>query len=136
MNDYLNRLLKRLTIISTLPHYLIGKSILGAVTLLLSASLVSLVVVDDVVAGEVVVRQSTDPKFDAFAVRDQVLKDHQWQEALRQQQQLNILQSLPLGCLAIMSPYRYYSCAGAFYRPLAQDNQTLYIQIDPPESHP
>jgi hypothetical protein len=57
-------------------------------------------------AGTVVVRQSSTP-FDAFAVRDSVLQQHEWQELLRQQQQIMILQSLPIGCLAVTSPFHY-----------------------------
>ncbi|WP_394146676.1 hypothetical protein [Shewanella atlantica] len=81
-------------------------------------------------AGQVVVRKSSEP-FDAFAVRDQVLRDHEWQELLRMQRQLNILQSLPIGCVPLVRPYPYYSCGRNFYRPYRYHNQELYIQIDP-----
>ncbi len=83
-------------------------------------------------AGKVVVRKSSEP-FDAFAVRDQVLREHAWQEALRMQQQINILQALPIGCLLVASPYRYYHCGGQYYRPYTHEQQQLFIQIDPPQ---
>lgn len=86
-------------------------------------------------AGEVVVRKSSEP-FDAFAVRDQVLQDHQWREALRMQQQLIILRALPLGCVLVPTPYRYFHCGAHFYRPYrdGESNDELYIEIDPPEA--
>ncbi len=86
-------------------------------------------------AGQVVVRKSTEA-FDAFAVRDQVLREHEWQEALRMQQQINILQSLPMGCMLMARPYNYYSCGGNFYRPYQYQNEEIYIQIDPFDSEP
>jgi hypothetical protein len=84
-------------------------------------------------AGTVVVRQSSTP-FDAFAVRDLVLQQHQWQELLRQQQQITILQSLPIGCLAVTSPFDYFSCGHQFYRPYEYQDRQIFIQIDPPVS--
>ena len=80
-------------------------------------------------AGQIVVRKSSEP-FDAFAVRDQVLRDHQWQEALRMQQQIQILQALPTGCILLARPYAYYSCQGLFYRPYQYQNRDVYIQVD------
>lgn len=82
-------------------------------------------------AGQVVVRKSSEP-FDAFAVRDEVQRLHQWQEALRFQQQLQILQALPLGCVPLVRPYRHFSCQGLYYRPYSYQNKELFIQIDPP----
>lgn len=87
-------------------------------------------------SGQVIVRKSSEP-FNAFAVRDQVLKDHQWQEMLRMQQQINILQALPTGCVAILNPYHHFSCGGSYYRPYAYPSaqssaDEVYIQIDPP----
>ncbi|MBL4912376.1 hypothetical protein L2719_01070 [Shewanella schlegeliana] len=82
-------------------------------------------------AGQVVVRKSSEP-FDAFAVRDEVQRQHEWREALRFQQQLQILQALPLGCIPLASPYHHFSCQGLFYRPYPYQNRELFIQIDPP----
>ena len=77
-------------------------------------------------AGTVVVRQSSTP-FDAFAVRDLVLQQHQWQELLRQQQQITILQSLPIGCITVSSPFNYFNCGHQFYRPYEYQDTQLYI---------
>ena len=86
------------------------------------------------IAGQIVVRKSSE-SFDAFAVRDQVLQDYEWQEALRMQQQIQILQSLPLGCLPMAVPYRYFTCNGLAYRPYQYQNKELYIQIDQPNEY-
>lgn len=64
-------------------------------------------------SGQIVVRKSSEP-FDAFAVRDEVLREYEWKEALRMQQQIDILQSLPLNCIPFRSPYHYYHCNGLF----------------------
>ncbi|WP_394205090.1 hypothetical protein [Shewanella waksmanii] len=83
-------------------------------------------------AGQVVVRKSSEP-FDAFAVRDQVQQLHEWQEALRYQQQIQILQALPVGC--ILMPIHYFRCGQRYYRPYHYQQQDVYIQVDPPKSH-
>lgn len=92
-----------------------------------------LLVVSTVNAGQVVVRKSSEP-FDAFAVRDEVQKQHQWQEVLRYQQHIQILQSLPFGCITIAAPYRYFSCQGLYYRPYNHQNKDVFIQIDDPKA--
>ncbi|QYK03213.1 hypothetical protein K0I62_03935 [Shewanella psychrotolerans] len=97
---------------------------------------ISLFFVAVVHSGQVVVRKSSEP-FDAFAVRDKVLKDHQWQEMLRMQQQIKILQALPTGCVAISVPYRHFRCGGYYYRPYGYPSarsgvDEVYIQVDPP----
>ncbi|MEZ9819742.1 hypothetical protein AB4238_03800 [Shewanella sp. 10N.286.45.A1] len=83
------------------------------------------------VSGQVVVRKSSEP-FDAFAVRDQVLLEHDWQQALRFQRQIQILQALPIGCLPITVPYRHFTCGAQFYRPYRYQDKQLYIEIDKP----
>jgi hypothetical protein len=85
-------------------------------------------------AGTVVVRKSSEP-FDAFALRDELAKQHQWQESLRHEQQLTILRSLPLGCLLIETPFEYYTCAGQAYRQYQYQGEALYIQIPFPASY-
>jgi hypothetical protein len=85
-------------------------------------------------AGTVVVRKSTET-FDAFALRDELAKQHQWQEGLRHEQQLTILRALPLGCLVIEAPSEYYTCAGLAYRQYQYQDEALYIQIPSPASH-
>jgi hypothetical protein len=84
-----------------------------------------------VFAGTVVVRKSTEP-FDAFALRDELAKQHEWQQALAQQAQLNIIRSLPVGCLTLVAPYPYYACDARFYRPYQHSGEALYIQIPNP----
>ena len=80
-------------------------------------------------AGQVVVRKSSEP-FDAFAVRDQVLLENEWREAVRMQQQIQILQALPMACTPFSRPYVYYRCNGHFYRPYQYQNKELYIEVD------
>jgi hypothetical protein len=82
-------------------------------------------------AGEVIVNRSSE-SVDAFAVRDQVLKDFEWQESLRRQQQIQILQALPLGCITVMKPYRYFTCGEHHYRPYHYQQRELYIEVDRP----
>lgn len=82
-------------------------------------------------AGEVIVNRSSE-SVDAFAVRDQVLKDFEWQESLRRQQQIQILQALPLGCIIVMKPYRYFTCGEHHYRPYHYQQRELYIEVDRP----
>lgn len=85
-----------------------------------------------VLAGEVVVTRSSE-HFDAFAVRDQVLKDFEWQESLRRQEQIQILQALPIGCVPQMRPYRYYTCGEYSYRPYDYQQSEVYIKVDNPQ---
>jgi len=82
-------------------------------------------------AGEVIVNRSSEP-VDAFAVRDQVLKDFEWQESLRRQQQIQILQALPSGCVTVMKPYRHFTCGEHNYRPYDYQQRELYIEVDRP----
>ncbi|GGQ20087.1 hypothetical protein GCM10009411_20330 [Shewanella litoralis] len=86
-------------------------------------------------AGTVVVRKSSEP-FNAFAVRDEVLLQHEWQELIKQQQQLNILQSLPLNCISVAVTYLYFQCGQQHYRPYQYQNQQLFIEIDPYQRNP
>ncbi|MCT8985446.1 hypothetical protein [Shewanella phaeophyticola] len=85
-------------------------------------------------AGTVVVRKSSQP-FDAFAVRDELQQQHEWQELLRQQQQLSILQSLPLTCIAVKGDFLYFNCGQHHYRPYQYQHQQLFIEIDPTQEH-
>ncbi|GGB56689.1 hypothetical protein K8B83_19750 [Shewanella inventionis] len=85
-------------------------------------------------AGSVVVRKSSQP-FDAFAVRDELQQQHEWQELVRQQQQLSILQSLPLSCIAVKGAFLYFNCGQHQYRPYQYQDQQLFIEIDPTQEH-
>ncbi|NKF51326.1 hypothetical protein G3R49_12240 [Shewanella sp. WXL01] len=82
-------------------------------------------------AGQVVVRKSSEP-FDAFAIRDHVRELHQWKESIRFQEQIKIIQSLPVGCITVVTPYRYYHCGLNFYRPYEYKGITHFVQVDPP----
>ncbi|MGL4711001.1 MAG: hypothetical protein ACRCWP_00125 [Shewanella sp.] len=82
-------------------------------------------------AGEIIMSRSSEP-VDVFAVRDKVLKDFEWQESLRRQQQIQILQTLPLGCITVMQPYRHFSCGEHNYRPYNYQQRELYIEVDRP----
>lgn len=82
-------------------------------------------------AGDRIIVRSSDEAFDAFKVRDQILKDHEWQESLRLQQQIKILEVLPLGCALFQHPFNYYACGSEFYRPYIQNNAKVFVQIDP-----
>ncbi len=81
--------------------------------------------------GDRIVVRSSDQPFDAFAVRDQILREHEWQESLRLQQQIRISEALPLGCHFFTSPYHYYVCGQDYFRPYTMRDQELFIQIDP-----
>ncbi|MCH1929513.1 hypothetical protein L9G16_04910 [Shewanella sp. A25] len=83
-------------------------------------------------AGEVIVTRSSEEPVDVFAVRDQLLKDHAWQESLRTQEQIHILQSLPIGCIALQHPYPYFSCGQEAYRPYRYQQQDVFIKVNPP----
>ncbi|MBT1444307.1 hypothetical protein KJI95_07180 [Shewanella sp. JM162201] len=82
-------------------------------------------------AGQVVVR-TTDEPFDAFAVRDELARQHEWQEALRAEQQLQVLERLPVGCLMQPTPYRHFSCNGLFYRPYPWRGKEVFIKVPKP----
>lgn len=94
-------------------------------------SILCAIIVLPALAGQVVVTRSNE-HFDAFAVRDQVLKDYEWQESLRRQEQIQILQALPLGCIVQMQPYRYFRCGQDNYRPYRYQQQDVFIKVDPP----
>jgi hypothetical protein len=100
------------------------------------AWVIPLVVLSCIVnAGTVVVRKSSE-EFDAFAVRNEVLLQHEWQELIRQQQQLNILQSLPLNCISVETTYLYFQCGQHRYRPYQYQDQQLFIEVDPNQRNP
>lgn len=82
-------------------------------------------------AGDRIRVRSSDEPFDAFAVRDKLLEDHEWQESLRFQQQIKMIEALPLGCVLFQQPFRYYTCGRQFYRPYSSDNRQVFVQIDP-----
>ncbi|MBW8191083.1 hypothetical protein K0504_08560 [Neiella marina] len=87
-------------------------------------------------AGKIVVRKSSDPEFDVWAMKQELIQQNAWNEALRQQQVLNWVYSIPPGCLAHAAPYRYYACNNQYWRPYTHQGQNMYIQIDPPTVPP
>lgn len=85
-------------------------------------------------AGPVVVRNSSDPPFDAFALKRELMAQQAWQEVLRQQQSLEWLEQLPLWCTrAPGSGASDFSCDGLYYRPFHHQGHNGYLRIDPPE---
>lgn len=85
-------------------------------------------------AGPVVVRDSSDPPFDAFALKRELMAQQAWQEVLRQQQSLEWLEQLPLWCTrAPGSGAADFSCDGLYYRPFHHQGHNGYLRIDPPE---
>ena len=88
-------------------------------------------------AGPVVVRDSSDPPFDAFALKRELMQQQAWEEALRQQQSLEWLDQLPLWCTrAPGSGASDFSCDGLYYRPFNHQGRDGYLRIDPPEVRP
>ncbi|GGA80315.1 hypothetical protein GCM10011369_22830 [Neiella marina] len=85
------------------------------------------------IAGKIVVRKSSDPEFDVWALKQELIEQNAWNEALRQQQILNWVYSMPPGCLLYRRPYQYYACNNQYWRPYSHQGQQLYIQIDPPQ---
>ncbi|MBV7314659.1 hypothetical protein [Shewanella sp. NIFS-20-20] len=94
-------------------------------------------------AGTVIVRDSREP-FDAFAVRDAFKEQKAWQQTLANEQQIRILQALPVSCILVPSPRpeprhqghggRDYQCGQHYYRPFQYQGRELYIGISPPSS--
>ena len=80
-------------------------------------------------AGQVIVNQGLSIG-DTFALRDQLAREHQWQEWLRYQQAIKWLEVLPVNC-ELMSEGGGYRCGGDYYRPYRQDGRDIYIQGDP-----
>ncbi|MCL2913618.1 hypothetical protein L2725_07420 [Shewanella corallii] len=81
--------------------------------------LLSWMLVCQAFAGDIKVHDKTEP-FDPFAVRDAKKADHEWQEQQRLKQQLELIESLPLGCVLLVQPYRHYRCGDLYYRPYPQ----------------
>ncbi|MCE0558678.1 hypothetical protein [Motilimonas sp. E26] len=87
-----------------------------------------------VLAGTVTVQKSTEQKTDPWTLKQQILADHQWREQLKNQQGLNWLYQLPVGCVRWPKPQLFYQCNDLFYRPYHGAGASMFIQIDPPES--
>lgn len=81
-------------------------------------------------AGPVIVSKGGE-KIDAFALRDQLAREHEWQEWLRFQQAIKWLEVLPVNCELMSQQGGGYRCGGNYYRPYQQDGREIYIQGNP-----
>lgn len=84
-------------------------------------------------AGQVFVNQGMSTA-DTFALRDQLAREHEWQEWLRFQQAVKWLEVLPVNCDLVGGEGGDYRCGDSYYRPYRQNGRDLYIQGDPPGS--
>ena len=82
------------------------------------------------VAGPVIVSKGDDG-IDAFALRDKLAREHEWQEWLRFQQAIKWLEVLPVNCELMSQPGGGYRCGGDYYRPYQKDGREIYIQGNP-----
>ncbi|MCM2678736.1 hypothetical protein [Echinimonas agarilytica] len=94
--------------------------------------IILMIVTAPTVAGKVVVRKSSDPEFDPWALKKELIQHNAWQESMRQQHILNWVYSLPAGCYLYASPYRYYGCGGQYWRPYEYQNKQIFVEIDAP----
>lgn len=83
-------------------------------------------------AGQVIVNQGMSVA-DTFALRDQLAREHEWQEWLRYQQAIKWLEVLPVNCELMSQPGGGYRCGGDYYRPYRKDGRDIYIQGHPAE---
>lgn len=81
-------------------------------------------------AGQVIVNQGLSIG-DTFALRDQLAREHQWQEWLRYQQAIKWLEVLPVNCELMSQPGGGYRCGSDYYRPYQKDGREIYIQGNP-----
>ena len=70
-----------------------------------------------VFAGDITLHKKSQP-YDPFVIRDSKQADHQWQQQQQLKKQIQLIQSLPLGCVLVVRPFDHYRCGGLFYRPL------------------
>ena len=82
------------------------------------------------IAGQVIVNQGLSVA-DTFALRDQLAREHEWQEWLRCQQAIKWLAVLPVNCELLSQPGGGYRCGGEYYRPYPKDGREIYIQGNP-----
>ena len=81
-------------------------------------------------AGQVIVNQGMSTA-DTFALRDQLAREHEWQEWLRFQQAIKWLEVLPVNCELMSGQDGSYRCGGDYYQSYRQDGRDIYIQGDP-----
>lgn len=94
-----------------------------------------LAVVAPAMAGSVTVTKGSE-KVDAFALRDQLAREHEWQEWLRHQEALKWLEVLPVNCELVSKADGSYRCGGEWYREYKQEGKELYIRGEPGSSSP
>ncbi|QUN06568.1 hypothetical protein KDN34_03675 [Shewanella yunxiaonensis] len=82
-------------------------------------------------AGQVIVKSDVSPE-EIFAIRDELKQQHEWQEFLRNQQQIQLIQTLPLGCRSFHTPYVHYRCNGFSYRAYQFRGRQGYIGVPTP----
>lgn len=81
--------------------------------------------------GEVRVRDSSDPPFDPWQLKRELMQQQAWAEALRQQQALEWLETLPLWCTRPRNGAGSdFECDGLFYRPYDHQGKTWYLRVD------
>ncbi|MGB6187406.1 hypothetical protein [Aeromonas molluscorum] len=81
-------------------------------------------------AGQIIITKG-DQKIDAFALRDQLAREHEWQEWLRYQEALKWLEVLPVNCELSRQHGGAYRCGDDYYRAYRQNGRDLYIKGDP-----
>ncbi len=82
--------------------------------------------------SKITVRKSSEPGVDPFEIKQQLMQQQRWREALREQRSFELLYRLPVHCSLLGGDLSDYACNGFFLRPYAVDGQQLYIKIDPP----
>jgi hypothetical protein len=82
-----------------------------------------LILVLPALAGQVIVNQGLSSA-DTFALRDQLAREHEWQEWLRFQQAIKWLEVLPVNCDLVGGAGQEYRCGDDYYRPIGKTGAT------------
>lgn len=85
-------------------------------------------------AGQVIVNQGMSTA-DTFALRDQLAREHEWQEWLRFQQAVKWLEVLPVNCDLVGAPGGNIAVATTITAPIDKTGATSYPG-DPPGQSP
>ena len=108
---------------------------MGEIIMKLVSRFLLILVATPALAGQVIVNQGLSSA-DTFALRDQLAREHEWQEWLRFQQAIKWLEVLPVNCDLVGGAGQEYRCGDDYYRPYRQNGRALYIQGDPPGASP
>jgi len=104
---------------------------MGEIIMKLVSRFLLILVATPALAGQVIVNQGLSSA-DTFALRDQLAREHEWQEWLRFQQAIKWLEVLPVNCELVSQKEGGYRCGSDYYRPYQQqDGREIYIQGDP-----